>query len=88
MSLTEVIVKNLQADVQLRALRTTIRCEAKTVNVKTHSHNIISITLRQIAKEFGNTEANKAITDFKLKQLGWSHKVCEHCGHWPCGCGG
>lgn len=73
---------------RLRDLRAQIKREAKTVDVKTHSHNIISIALRQIAKEFGDNEANKAIADFKLERLGWNYKVCEHCGHWPCGCGG
>ena len=73
---------------KLKALRSQIKREAKTTNVKSYSHNIISLTLQQIAKEFGDNEANKAITDFKLERLGWSHKACEHCGHWPCGCGG
>lgn len=73
---------------QLNILRAQICREAKTVGVKAFSHNIISSALRQIAKEHGDIEANKAISDFRLERLGWSYKVCEHCGHWPCGCGG
>jgi len=73
---------------QLRALRAKIAYAAKTVDIKTYSHNIVTIALRQIAKEFGDAEANQAITDFKLERLGWICKTCKHCGHWPCGCGG
>ncbi len=73
---------------KLKALRAQIKREAKTVGVKSHSHNIISLALKEIAEEFSDNEANKAIADFKLERLGWSYKVCKHCGHWPCGCGG
>ena len=36
-----------------------------------YSHNIISLTLRAIAKDFGTDEANKAIADFGLEELGY-----------------
>jgi len=76
----------MSLDTKLKALRTEIQCEAD--DVKSYSHNIIALALKQIAEEFGDDEANKAIVDFKLEQLGWDLKACEHCGHWPCGCGG
>ena len=72
----------------LKTLRDSIQCQVDSVDVKSHSHNIISLTLQKIAREFGDDEANKAVTDFGLERLGWCHKVCDHCGHWPCGCGG
>lgn len=76
------------AKVDLRALRAQILRESKTVDVKLYSHNIINFALRQISTHFGDNEANQAITDFKLKRLGWSYKTCDHCGLRPCGCGG
>jgi len=36
-----------------------------------YSHNIISLSLMAIASRFGRTEANKAIEDFNLENLGW-----------------
>ena len=89
MSFTEILIENPRTDMQLGDFRAQIAREAKIVeDVKSHSYNVIAITLRQIAQKFGDTEANKAITDFKLERLGWNCKVCDHCGHWPCGCGG
>ncbi len=58
-------------DKRLEELREDIKRERKYVDKKPYSHNIISITLLIIAKEFGKEEANKAITDFKLINLGW-----------------
>lgn len=88
MSLVEILIENLRKDMQLKALRVQIKREVKSVGIKSHSHNIISLALQRIANEFSDDEANKAITDFGLEQLGWCHKVCKHCGCWPCGCGG
>lgn len=56
----------------LRSLRTTIKQETPNVGRKQYSHNIIGLALQQIAKEYGHSEANKAIDDFKLETLGWS----------------
>ncbi len=39
-----------------------------------YSHNIVSITLSIIAKEFGRDAANEAIEDFDLEAKGW-HKI-------------
>ena len=47
---------------------------ASTVDVLPYSHNIVSILLRQLASEFGKEEANKAIDNFELEELGWSKK--------------
>ncbi len=35
------------------------------------SHNLISLTLRMIAEDYGKKQANKAIVDFGLEELGW-----------------
>ena len=52
--------------------RKTIAKEVDYVDIKPYSHNIISLALGAIAREHGNTEANKAIVDFELEDLGWS----------------
>jgi len=36
------------------------------------SHNLISLTLRMIAEDYGTEQANKAIVDFELEKLGWT----------------
>ena len=85
MSVAEILIENLRMGMQLKALRAQIAREAETNKMAQFT---IAVALRQIAKEFGDAEANRAITDFKLERLGWNCKVCDHCGHWPCGCGG
>jgi len=45
-------------------------------DVRPYSHNIINTSLQAIAEKFGQAEANKAIEDFGLEELGW-HKVEE-----------
>lgn len=52
--------------------REEIRKNAPWVNKKSHSHNLITICLQAISKQFGSDEANKAIDDFKLEKLGWT----------------
>lgn len=49
----------------------TIGDEVDYVDVKPYSHNIISIALGAIAKTYGDDEANKAIDQFCLEDLGW-----------------
>jgi len=56
----------------LEELRAEIEHEAQYVDIKPYSHNIIALLLGQIAKEHGQTEANKAIVDFELDDMGWS----------------
>lgn len=51
--------------------REAIAKEVPYVDVKPYSHNIISICLGAIAQEWGRAEADRAIDDFGLKELGW-----------------
>ena len=51
--------------------RTDIGQEAPYVDKKPFSHNIISICLGAIAKNWGKKQANKAILDCGLDKLGW-----------------
>lgn len=57
--------------------RKIIKEEAPYVDVKMYSHNIISLALGAIAKECGQDEANKAIEDFGLEDLGWGKVAKE-----------
>jgi hypothetical protein len=56
----------------LKDWRAVIEREEPYVDVKPYSHNIISIALQAIAKDWGQEKANKAIRDFGLEKLGWS----------------
>jgi len=56
----------------LRELRSKIEAEVEYVDVKPYSHNLISIYLRQISKEFGDEVVNRIIDDFELESLGWT----------------
>lgn len=56
---------------RLAELYAKIKKEVKFVDVKPYSHNIISLVLRTISKEFGYNEANEAIDKFKLNEIGW-----------------
>ncbi len=58
-------------DDKLKWLRGRIEREAPFVGIKPYSHNIIGLTLNQIAGEFDSAEANRAIRDFGLEELGW-----------------
>ena len=55
----------------LEELKEIIDRERDFVDVKPFSHNIISLTLSEIANTYGEDEANKAIDDFDLEELGW-----------------
>lgn len=55
----------------LRDWRAVIRKEIPFVDIKPYSHNIISISLQAIAKDFGVSKADQAIEDFRLEGLGW-----------------
>ncbi len=48
--------------------------EIKYLDIREHSHHIISLELRMIANEFGTVEANRTIRDYGLDKLGWSEK--------------
>ncbi len=54
--------------------RKTIQREVDFVDIKQYSHNIVSLALSAIDKHFGIKQANKAIEDFGLEELGW-HKL-------------
>lgn len=58
-------------DDKLKWLRERIEHEAPFVDIKPYSHNIIGLILNQIAGEFDAAEANRAIRDFGLEELGW-----------------
>ncbi len=58
-------------DGQLKRLRERIEREVPFVGRKPYSHNIIGLTLNQIAGEYGVAEANRAMRDFGLEKLGW-----------------
>jgi hypothetical protein len=55
----------------LSELRESIDDEVEFVDVKPYSHNIISLTLSIIAKQFGKEAANNAIEDYGLEKYGW-----------------
>ena len=57
----------------LEKLRAQIEREVPFVDIKSYSHNIISLCLSQIAHGYSDTDANQAIEDFGLEELGW-HK--------------
>lgn len=55
----------------LDELRAKIKATRPTVDKLPYSHNIINLCLAEIADKHGDTEAEKAIKDFKLAALGW-----------------
>ncbi len=61
-------------DKTLAEWRETIVAEKSYVDKKPYSHNIISLSLNAISKNFGREEANKAIKDFGLTRLGWKQE--------------
>ena len=48
--------------------------ESCWVDIKPYSHNIISITLREVSDKWGKEEANNIIKKTGLEQLGWKIK--------------
>jgi hypothetical protein len=58
----------------LDELRADIKKYAPQVDRTSHAHNLISLTLREIACDFGTEEANRAVRDFKLESKGWSQQ--------------
>jgi hypothetical protein len=57
---------------RLNELRAQIEEEAKYVDVKPFSHNIITSALGLIQREFDTEQANRAVRDFGLEEKGWS----------------
>lgn len=58
----------------LSDLRWRIRQEAPYVGIKPFSHNIIRLTLAEIARKFGRAEANQAVRDFNLESKGFNQE--------------
>lgn len=62
-------LKQLREDIEEQIPPLHISCTSNNFN-----HNIISLTLRIIARDFSKRSANKAIRDFNLEELGWRQK--------------
>ena len=60
---------------KLKELYSKIEEEVPYIDIKPFSHNLIGLSLRQIANEFGQDRANEAIEHFDLEELGWSKVV-------------
>lgn len=58
----------------LRQLRERIKRESPYVGVRPYSHNIIRITLAQIADAHGRAKANQAVRDFHLTAKGFNEE--------------
>lgn len=52
-------------------LKAIIRAELPYIGIKPYSHNIISLTLGQILKEYGKESYNSVIKDLDLEKKGW-----------------
>lgn len=59
----------------LNNLRESISDNVESVDKKSYSHNIISISLATIASVYGYKAANEAIEDFGLEDLGWEKQL-------------
>lgn len=55
----------------LKEYRALIKKEYDYVDIKEHSHNMISLTLSCISKHYGKENVIKAIKDFHLEDKGW-----------------
>ena len=55
----------------LDEMRAELVLEAQFVDLKPYSHNLVTMMLQDIAKKYGNKEANQAIDDFGLVDKGW-----------------
>ena len=60
-----------ERDIRLKTLRTEIEEAISSFHSDVYSYNIISWSLGEIASEYGTLEANRAIIDFDLDELGW-----------------
>jgi len=55
----------------LEELRQQIADEIDYVDIKPYSHNIIGCVLRIIDRDYGTEEANNAVREFGLDEMGW-----------------
>lgn len=56
----------------LAELRRRVKCEAPFIGAKPYSHNIVRLTLAQIAEDHSRAEANRAVRDFNLESKGFN----------------
>ncbi len=56
----------------LDELREQIERQVPNVGLKPYSNDIIALALGLIERDYGHEEANTAIEDFGLEELGWS----------------
>ncbi len=63
----------------LRDWRLVIKREVDSLNDRPFSHNIITLALNAIDSRFGSKQANKAVRDFELDELGWKQKSGGKC---------
>ena len=56
----------------LDELREQIERQVPNVGLKPYSNDIIALALSLIERDYGHEEANRAIEDFGLEELGWS----------------
>ena len=56
---------------ELEKFKMTIKNEIPYIDIKTFSHNIISLELRLVSEQFGQDVANQLIKDFGLDTKGW-----------------
>jgi len=61
----------------LQELKEIIEREKDYIGIKPYSHNIISLVLLQISKEYNKEEANKCIDKFELERHGWKKEKSE-----------
>ena len=61
----------------LKELKEIIERERDFIGIKPYSHNIISLVLLQISKEYSREEANKCIDEFELEKHGWKKAKSE-----------
>ncbi len=66
--------REAESKYSLEELREQIAEKVPAVDAEPYAHNIISSFLKMIDEKFGKEEANKAIEDFSLEELGWSKK--------------
>jgi len=62
------------ADTRLNELRSQVKRKARFIGRKPDSHNIVGLTLAEIAQTFGRAKVNKAVRDFTLKAKGFNEE--------------
>eukprot|EP01050_Picozoa_sp_SAG11_P032899 SAG11_NODE_10915_length_796_cov_32.292683_1_plen_69_part_00 len=63
---------NTEEEKKLNELYDKIKKEISYIDIKSYSHNIISLTLNIMSEEFGQEKANETIVELGLDKLGWS----------------